>query len=384
MGADDVQAGVVSGGTWRRHRGVAVSLACALLLGACATGPGAEVAAPVAPVPQDTGPLDAEQLARTYGDAVWQVEVDGCGMESGGSSFAIGPDLLVTNRHVVEFDPTPTLVSRDGAVVLEARVIGMSDTVDLALLRVDTQLDATLDWAPTGELSEGQRVVALGYPAPYLTFSVAVGTLNAFEVVDGVRVGIVSDEASDYGSSGGPLLTDRGLVAGIVTEFAGEGGRQVIGVSLTHDAVAAEIARIVADPEVLEEDCTGAAYGTDTVLDVLWDWCEDGAMWACDELYIHSLAGSDYEWFGATCGDLVDTEEWCTVLYGAPEAFTRGDVAELDELWDACASGQGDWALACDLLFSVAPVDSDYEAFGDSCGSRNAPAGWCEDQYAQG
>lgn len=359
------------------------SLAAVLLLVAAGCGPDAQPAG--SPTTRPAGasgdPLDPEQLARTFGDAVWQVEVDGCGIESGGSSFAIGADLLVTNRHVVEFDTTPTLTSRDGAVVLEARVIGMSDEVDLAVLQVDRPLGLFLDWAPTASLSEGQRVVSLGYPSPFETFSVSVGTLNAFEVVGGVRVGIVSDESSDYGSSGGPLMTDRGLVAGIVTEFAGEGGRQVLGVSLIYDAVRSELDRIVAAPEILEDDCTGAYYGTDPILDTLWDWCEDGAMWACDELFLASRAGSDYEWFGATCGDRVDTDEWCTDLYDAPEAFEFGDVVELDELWLECASGVGEWALACDLLFELAPPDTEYSEFGATCGGRIETDEWCEDLY---
>jgi hypothetical protein len=368
----------------RRPR-AALLLVAVLLAGGC----GADVSPSAVPAPAPVadvdaaavGPLTPEQIARTFGDAVLQVEVDGCDIESGGSSFAIGPDLVVTNRHVVAFDPTPTLVSRDGTRVLQARVIGMSEEVDLALLRVDGVLDTVLDWAPTVSLSEGQQVIALGYPAPFFTFSVTPGTLNAFEVVDGVRVGIVSDESSDYGSSGGPLLTDRGLVAGIVTEFAGDGGRQVLGVSLTHDAVRAELARILADPQELTEDCEGVAYGSDARLDVLWDWCDDGAMWACDELYLAALAGSDYEAFGASCGDRLDTQEWCTIEYDAPEAIAYGDVAELDGLWDACASGRGAWAAACDLMFRVSPAGSDYEAFGDSCGDRNTPAGWCEERY---
>ena len=365
-----------------RQRGVrAAASALVILVAACGAESGEAVGAPSRPAEVSGERLDPEGLARGFGDAVWQVEVDGCDIESGGSSFAIGPNLLVTNRHVVEFDPTPTLVSRDGSVMLSARVVGMSDEVDLAVLRVDAPLGLFLQWAPTASLSEGQRVVALGYPSPFETFSVAVGTLNAFEVVNGVRVGIISDESSDYGSSGGPLLTDRGLVAGIVTEFAGEGGRQVLGVSLTYDAVRDEIARIVAAPEILEEDCTGAYYGTDPILDTLWDWCEDGAMWACDELFLVSIAGSDYEWFGETCGDRVDTDDWCTDLFDAPEAYAFGDVPELDELWLACGSGIGRWAAACDLLFELAPDDTEYSDFGDTCGGRNDPSDWCEELY---
>lgn len=395
-------------------RRAAAALAVLLVVAGCS---GAAVAPDVAPpakgaAPAEAGPgagsgdvpaaksgagpdaeLDAEGIARTYGDAVWQVLVDGCDAQSSGSSFAIAPDLFVTNRHVVESDATPTLRSRDGATELAGTVIGMSDEVDLALVRVDAGVDVVLEWADTATLSEGQQVIALGYPAPFETFSVAVGTLNAFDVVDGVRVGIISDEASDYGSSGGPLVTTRGQVAGIVTEFAGEGGRQVLGVSLTHDAVRDEIARILADPAVPDIDCDALGAGgpgDDPVLDVLVELCGDGEMWACDELYQRTDGLGAYGTFGASCGDLVDTDEWCTELYGEPEAYGYGDVASLDALWETCeagagggaaAGGAGGWAADCDLLFSLSPVGSDYEAFGDSCGGRNEPSGWCEELY---
>ena len=32
-------------------------------------------------------------------------------------------------------------------------------------------------------------------------------------------------------------------------------------------------------------------------------------------------------------------------------------------------------------LFFASPFDSDYEAFGDSCGNRNEPAGSCVELY---
>jgi len=354
-------------------------LTLGLLLVGCSSGSpdGAPGAGQVAVAPDEA--LTPERIARELGDAVWKVEVDGCGVDGGGTAFAIAADLLVTNRHVVEFDPSPTLIDRSGGRRLEGTVIGMSEVVDLAVIRVEAVLGPILAWAPTASLAEGQPVVALGYPDPLGTFTVTPGTLNAFEVVDGVRVGIVSDEATDYGSSGGPLLTDRGRVAGIVTEFLG--GTQNVGRSLSHDAVRAELAAIVADPRTLPVDCTGATYGTDDVLDALWGLCADGRMWACDELYIRSIGGSDYEWFGATCGELVDTDTWCTVQFDAVEAVTLGDDPDLDALWRACERGGSGWPGACDRLFRLAPEGSDYEAFGDSCGRRNEPAGWCEELH---
>lgn len=51
----------------------------------------------------------------------------------------------------------------------------------------------------------------------------------------------------------------------------------------------------------------------------------------------------------------------------APQAWTRGDDQELDDLWNRCEAGDG---LGCDELFDVAPIGSDYERFGLSCGNR--------------
>ena len=49
------------------------------------------------------------------------------------------------------------------------------------------------------------------------------------------------------------------------------------------------------------------------------------------------------------------------------DAFAYGDDPELDQLWDACAEGSG---KACDDLYFAAPTDSEYEAFGYTCGDR--------------
>lgn len=44
------------------------------------------------------------------------------------------------------------------------------------------------------------------------------------------------------------------------------------------------------------------AYGDDGALDALTDLCGQGDMQACDDLYQQSPEGSEYEYFGATCG----------------------------------------------------------------------------------
>ncbi|MEZ5409116.1 MAG: hypothetical protein R2761_13885 [Acidimicrobiales bacterium] len=51
----------------------------------------------------------------------------------------------------------------------------------------------------------------------------------------------------------------------------------------------------------------------------------------------------------------------------APQPRTLGDDPVLDDLWHRCEQGSG---AACDQLFQQAPLNSDYESFGLSCGNR--------------
>lgn len=68
----------------------------------------------------------------------------------------------------------------------------------------------------------------------------------------------------------------------------------------------------------------------------------------------------------------------------APVAEPPGDLGDDDELnalADDCFAGD---FSACDRLFFESDVDSAYEAYGDSCGGRNEPAGLCVTIYGPG
>ena len=53
------------------------------------------------------------------------------------------------------------------------------------------------------------------------------------------------------------------------------------------------------------------------------------------------------------------------IAFAGPLAY--GDDVELDALWDECEAGDG---TACDQLWELAPVGSEYERFGVTCGER--------------
>lgn len=60
-----------------------------------------------------------------------------------------------------------------------------------------------------------------------------------------------------------------------------------------------------------------------------------------------------------------------------PEAHSYGDDPYLDQLWDECEAGD---MVACDDLFLLSRLGSEYEEFADNCGTagRELLQMWCE------
>ena len=118
------------------------------------------------------------------------------------------------------------------------------------------------------------------------------------------------------------------------------------------------------------EDVLSSAgnYGDDPYLDKLYDQCADGDNQACNDLYLQSPGGSEYEAFGNDCGGRGGLCETSRSNYG--------DDPYLDKLWQQCADGDNQ---ACNDLYLQSPVGSEYEAFGSDCGGRG---GLCETSSA--
>ncbi|NTW38980.1 MAG: hypothetical protein HGA44_03700 [Cellulomonadaceae bacterium] len=114
---------------------------------------------------------------------------------------------------------------------------------------------------------------------------------------------------------------------------------------------------------------------------------------ACDELYMRSPGGSDYETFGDTCGGRTEGGSYCVDEFGdgssdssgstdtSSDANAYGDDAALDALWDQCAAGDGQ---ACDDLYFQAPIGSEYEAFGNTCGNTQPEGTLCSTLGTEG
>jgi S1-C subfamily serine protease len=148
-----------------------------------------------------------------------------------GSGVILSADgYILTNRHVIENADTLSVALWDGRE-LDARLVRISDTTDLALIKVDaTGLDAA-DIGDSAALAVGQTAIAIGSPLGTYTETVTRGIVSGLDrevtVTDqqtrrqSTLKGLIqTDAAINPGNSGGPLLDIAGSVIGINTAVA--------------------------------------------------------------------------------------------------------------------------------------------------------------------
>ena len=141
---------------------------------------------------------------------------------SQGSGFVYRKDgYLVTNEHVVSDQETVQVTFTDGET-LNAEVIGTDPYTDLAVLKVDKEGLRPLKFSPTGNVSVGQRAIAIGNPFG-LESSMTTGIISqkgrSITVEGGfsIRNVLQTDASINPGNSGGPLLNREGEVVGVNT-----------------------------------------------------------------------------------------------------------------------------------------------------------------------
>lgn len=141
-----------------------------------------------------------------------------------GSGFFISSEgYILTCAHVVEGTDSVTVTLADGTEV-EAEIMGMDKTLDIAVLKVDpTGLDITvLAFGDSDTIRVGEFVIAIGDPtgrelAGTTTFGIISATKRSVNIDGIVNNYIQTDAAVNPGSSGGVLLNMAGEVIGIIS-----------------------------------------------------------------------------------------------------------------------------------------------------------------------
>ncbi len=144
-----------------------------------------------------------------------------------GTGFSIGGGLVLTAAHVIREGGELTVSDDEGRrAVATLRSAAVCD--DLALIEVSDLPLRALALGRQGDLSRGDAVIAIGFPASVtggLDLTVTSGVVSVVEssiAIDGLGIPrlpnvLQTDAAVNPGNSGGPLVTTEGRVVGVLS-----------------------------------------------------------------------------------------------------------------------------------------------------------------------
>jgi putative serine protease PepD len=196
----------------------------------------ADPASPASPSAPAGGPVDLQDLVARVERSVVSIRA-GRGQ---GTGLVVGDaGEIVTNAHVVEGAGSISVTLAGDNQARRAEVVAADEDTDLALLRVE-EPDGGLTPAQLGSSAAvrvGDDVIAVGNALGLRGDpSVTRGIVSALDRSFGSLTGLIqTDAAINPGSSGGPLVNQRGEVIGINT--AVRGGAENIGFAIPIDAV---------------------------------------------------------------------------------------------------------------------------------------------------
>jgi len=164
-----------------------------------------------------------------------------------GSGVIISADgYIVTNNHVID-NATSIEITLNNKKKYEAELIGADATNDIALLKIDADIDLPYTtFTNSDNVKIGEWVLAVGNPYN-LTSTVTAGIVSAkgrdLEGNGNIESFIQTDAAVNPGNSGGALVNTRGELVGINTAISSKTG-SFIGYSF---AVPSNIAKKIVD-----------------------------------------------------------------------------------------------------------------------------------------
>jgi serine protease Do len=256
-------------------------------------------------VPPTSNPLLVSSLDNLQ-KAVIQVEADGTFEypsgtsfnEAGrGSGFIIDPSgLAVTNNHVVTGAAILKVwIGGDQSKTYNAKVLGVSECSDLAVIKIDGTDFSYLQWHE-GAIKVGLEVYAAGFPLGEPQFTLTKGIVSkenedgntSWASVDHV---IMHDAIINPGNSGGPLVDKDARVVGI--NYAGNQVNQYF-------AIGADLAKAKVD-QLKSGNIDSLGLNGDAFI------LEDGSL---SGIWLYSVkSGSPADKAGLKGGDIITTIE---------------------------------------------------------------------------
>lgn len=159
----------------------------------------------------------ALELAKEVRDSV--VQITGTSQDRGfGTGWLIAPDVVVTNEHVADYDPNyyGRIAVRTVDNVRVAGEVTYTDSYrDIALIKLDRELDKPTLTLTDSLVNEGEPVIAVGHPDRIENWATMAGLVTNNDYYEGES--ILTSLPTSSGASGSPILNLEGEVVGIVS-----------------------------------------------------------------------------------------------------------------------------------------------------------------------
>lgn len=193
-----------------------------------------------------------------------------------GSGFIIDPSgIAVTNNHVVTGAATLEVHVAGKDDPVNAKILGVSECDDLAVIDLDGDGYPYLDWYD-GEIDTGLEIQVAGFPLGDPEFTLVRGIVakakadgeTQWSSVDSV---IQHDADAQPGNSGGPIVTGDGKVVGVhfMSNDPGTGTTQKFGISA--ELAKPAVAQMRKGEDVLSLGVNGQAiYDEESGLAGIW------------------------------------------------------------------------------------------------------------------
>lgn len=151
-----------------------------------------------------------------------------------GSGFAVKPNVILTNFHVIEFEPSPKIILPNNTFATGHILMG-DKVADLALIEVRVNLPI-VTFGDSKKLYPADELLAIGFPFGGTLAgesTVNKGSLAGRRHYKEANIDYIQTDATlNPGVSGGPMVNICGEIEGINT--AGTGG---LGLAITSESI---------------------------------------------------------------------------------------------------------------------------------------------------
>ena len=180
--------------------------------------PATVIAEPAAPAPTVVAQQPTEERSSLREAITHRGAAEDGPASSGSGFFVTRAGMVITNKHVVR-GCSRLRVRADSTAAVNARVVAVDQSDDLALLQADESAPAFAMFRGGREARPGDDVVAVGFPLNGLLadqVNVSTGSINALAGMYNDAHTLQMSAPVQPGSSGGPLFDGSGNVVGVV------------------------------------------------------------------------------------------------------------------------------------------------------------------------